>query len=1115
MEFIKIENKNTWILNSIPQHFPGTKKYIDFWRTEKQKCIEGLWGPDFDGYRYMPPNIYFYCNFVIITDTDEDQNVMIEVKPELRDLEWELSYAWMEARGFSGFEFDEYYSCDLKLKKYLESDIKTGLNIHSSWLKGDGTLKTFKPAREVLRQLHSQPLGRPLYRNNAKNIMVLGCLSENTEVKMFDGSTKLASNIRINDLLMGPDSTSREVKDLIQGNAMMYEISTRYGDTFKCTESHLLHLLKSKQIKDGNKTKVIWEPINISVGQFLDIPEEKRKANYQAVKSDCINYKEKNLELDPYFIGLWLGDGFKREKLICVNQEKDKEILDWLIDYCKNDPKLSYTISISKNGYSKGYTTRFRLIHSDMLYKNNYWSNTFLNKKHIPSEYMLSSEEQRLNLLAGYIDSDGCYEKQRYTITSIDNDLIKQTQELARSLGFRASIHSSKDKNKLKHNLRITGNITKIPCKLSYKKATQDSQQKKGSNKNDIDIKFVGIEPFYGFEVDKDHLFLLKDYTITHNSRGGGKSFFTAGAIILHELIFDGKKYYDTKNPEGGIKTKTSVFVGAAQSTYSSDILEKVSSAMNALAINPNLGIYGNPTNPIESNYTPNPFYKNMRGSLQPNNKKSPWVHKYEKKVRGKWIDGFGTNAKLFHGIYSAENPQAAAGTRPSVLVIEEVGLLENLITPHQSNEAAQTIGSKRIGSAIYIGTAGNMEKIRESREVFTDPDSYSMLEYNDDWEHSGKIGFFLPAYYTNKDFKDENGNTDVEKARQYYLDRREKARKASNPKVYEGELMNYPIVPSEMFIGRTGNILPVAELKEVEKKLIKNNIYQRIGTPIDIFYDSTQPHGVDYKVIPDKRPLFEYPIPKNADIEGCITMYEAPIYVNGIVPNDLYNLVGYDPYVSENLDEGESLGSVYVMKNPKYLSHGYGGNEIVAGYVGKHAYGTNAYNENVEKLLMLYGNPYRGLWFEADRGKHVKSFFENKYKLHLLCLRPQKEMNTSVVAKKVANYGWITGSKINKIQLIDMLADWLKEETEINGIKKRNLERIPDIGLIRELQAFQLEKGNYDRVMALVGCVLGLRETENLYKQSTIEKHNPLSILVANKYFKTHKDVKKYRTKV
>lgn len=772
MEFIKIENKNTWILNSIPQHFPGTKKYIDFWRTEKQKCIEGLWGPDFDGYRYMPPNIYFYCNFVIITDTDEDQNVMIEVKPELRDLEWELSYAWMEARGFSGFEFDEYYSCDLKLKKYLESDIKTGLNIHSSWLKGDGTLKTFKPAREVLRQLHSQPLGRPLYRNNAKNIMVLG-------------------------------------------------------------------------------------------------------------------------------------------------------------------------------------------------------------------------------------------------------------------------------------------------------------------------------------------------------SRGGGKSFFTAGAIILHELIFDGKKYYDTKNPEGGIKTKTSVFVGAAQSTYSSDILEKVSSAMNALAINPNLGIYGNPTNPIESNYTPNPFYKNMRGSLQPNNKKSPWVHKYEKKVRGKWIDGFGTNAKLFHGIYSAENPQAAAGTRPSVLVIEEVGLLENLITPHQSNEAAQTIGSKRIGSAIYIGTAGNMEKIRESREVFTDPDSYSMLEYNDDWEHSGKIGFFLPAYYTNKDFKDENGNTDVEKARQYYLDRREKARKASNPKVYEGELMNYPIVPSEMFIGRTGNILPVAELKEVEKKLIKNNIYQRIGTPIDIFYDSTQPHGVDYKVIPDKRPLFEYPIPKNADIEGCITMYEAPIYVNGIVPNDLYNLVGYDPYVSENLDEGESLGSVYVMKNPKYLSHGYGGNEIVAGYVGKHAYGTNAYNENVEKLLMLYGNPYRGLWFEADRGKHVKSFFENKYKLHLLCLRPQKEMNTSVVAKKVANYGWITGSKINKIQLIDMLADWLKEETEINGIKKRNLERIPDIGLIRELQAFQLEKGNYDRVMALVGCVLGLRETENLYKQSTIEKHNPLSILVANKYFKTHKDVKKYRTKV
>lgn len=758
MKFTKIENRDAWLIKNIPNHFPGTKRYMDFWRDEKKKCIEGVWGKDFDGYRYMTPHVYFYVNYVIIRDTDEDQNVRVAVKPSLRDLEWELGYMWMEARGFSGFDEDDSYCGDLTFKKYLESNDIERLHIktHKSWYKTNGEFKQYKNPRDIIRSLHSQPLGRPLYRNEAKNCMVLG-------------------------------------------------------------------------------------------------------------------------------------------------------------------------------------------------------------------------------------------------------------------------------------------------------------------------------------------------------SRGGGKSYFTAGAIILHELIFDGRKYYDYK----ALTTppQTEVFVGAAHSTYSSDILEKVSSAMNALAVDKRLGVYGSLTNPEETHYSPNPFYKDMAGSLQPNNKKAPWRHEYEKKVKGKWIKGFGTKCKLYHGIYSAEQPQAAAGTRPSVIVVEEVGLMENLIEPHNSNIAAQTIDSKRFGSSMYIGTAGNMEKILESKDIFTHPESYDLLAYDDVWESTGEIGFFLPAYYTNKDFKDEHGNTDVERAIEYYNKRREKAKRSSNPKNYEGELMNYPIKPSEMFIGREGKILPVAEAKEREKQLLTNKLYERLATPIEIYYDTSNPRGVDYRVLTDKSPLWEFPSPKEADISGCIVMYEAPIMTDrGEVVFDLYNLIGYDPYVSENLDEGDSLGAVYIMKNPKYLTRGYGGNEIVASYIGKHPKGTTAFNENVEKLMMLYGSPHRGLWFEANRGKHVKAYFENKHKLHLLCHRPQKEMNINTLKSRVTTYGWQVGNKISKIALLDMLAEWLKEETEINGIVKRNIERIPDLALIKEITAFDLEKGNFDRIMALVGCVLGLRETENMFERDTIRKHNPLEVLANNK---------------
>ena len=51
--------------------------------------------------------------------------------------------------------------------------------------KGDGTLKEYKHPREYLRGLHSQPLGKPLYHNNAKNTMELGCLHESVKGLRF------------------------------------------------------------------------------------------------------------------------------------------------------------------------------------------------------------------------------------------------------------------------------------------------------------------------------------------------------------------------------------------------------------------------------------------------------------------------------------------------------------------------------------------------------------------------------------------------------------------------------------------------------------------------------------------------------------------------------------------------------------------------------------------------------------------------------------------------------------------------------------------------------------------------------------------------------------------
>lgn len=751
MEFIRIENRDSWLIKEIPNFHPDDPRHTFLWREYKKKCVEGIWNNDFDGYRFMPGNLFFYINFTIILDADKKKKARYKIKPLLRDLEWERAYMCLEAYGFSGFADDEYVTCNHSVRDFYKTKDKDYLvSLSKECYKGDGTLKEYVEPREYLRKLHSQPLGRPLYHNNAKNTMELG-------------------------------------------------------------------------------------------------------------------------------------------------------------------------------------------------------------------------------------------------------------------------------------------------------------------------------------------------------SRGGGKSYWYSLGVNLYELLFDGAKEYneDTRKNPATIE----VLIGAAIASKSSEFCAKIKLAMDELATNPTLGCWGKPG---DEDYQPSPFYKDMAGSLEPNNAKNPYIHKYSKKVNGRWVDGFGSGSKILHTTFTQENPEAGAGTRPVKITVEEVGLVPNVLTVHQSNDAAQNKDDVKFGSSHYLGTAGNIDKIIETRIMFTEPEGYDILSYNDDWEHTGKIGFFLPAYYTNNTFKDEHGNTNIEKARAFYEKRRADAKKVSSQK-YDGELMNYPLVPSEMFLGREGKILPITELKEREKQLLLHNNYKKIGTAIDIFFDSSKDTGVDYKTLENVEPIYEFPTKRDANIEGCIVMYEAPIEIDGKIPNDLYDLIGFDPYVSENLEDGESLGAVYVMKNPKYSALGYGGNEIVCGYVGKHSLGRTRFLENVEKIIMMYGNPLQGLWFEGNRGDYVKGYFEKKYKLHQLCLRPQIEKGVRVMKRPVAEYGWITGNRTSKIQLLDMLAEWLKEETLVNGIIKRNYERIPDIALVREMIAFDLDKGNYDRLMALVGCVVGLREKVNQYEQQVINRNNPLSLLVNN----------------
>lgn len=138
----------------------------------------------------MPGKLYFYSNYATIRLNKKGSKVKSYGRPLLRDLEWMLFLLWEEARGFSGFLLDDDYTCNRAVLDEERSDEeiinfdcidKDGNliqeiydNIFTTNENGDRVRKRYISARTYVRTIHNSNLGRPLYYNQAKNLMMLG-----------------------------------------------------------------------------------------------------------------------------------------------------------------------------------------------------------------------------------------------------------------------------------------------------------------------------------------------------------------------------------------------------------------------------------------------------------------------------------------------------------------------------------------------------------------------------------------------------------------------------------------------------------------------------------------------------------------------------------------------------------------------------------------------------------------------------------------------------------------------------------------------------------------------------------------------------------------------------
>ncbi|MEM9885393.1 MAG: replicative DNA helicase [Bacteroidota bacterium] len=341
------------------------------------------------------------------------------------------------------------------------------------------------------------------------------CLGKGTKVLMYDGSLKKVEHIKVGELLMGIDSTPRKVLSLGRGREQMYWIRQNKGIDYRVNESHILSLKRSRNEGPHRQGDVL----SINVLKYAN-STKKFRSNYKGYKT-AVNFPTQSLPLPPYFLGIWLGDGTTTKNEIT---SQDEEIVAYLQEYADelnlklkkyhNDRERCPKYRISGGYAQQGFSIRSALNRLGVL-----------GNKYIPKKYLINSEKNRLELLAGLLDTDGHYlvDSNGYEITQKDEHLSRQIKFLCDTLGFRTSIAAKKASIKsisyetTVYRVRIYGDIDKIPVKIKRKQAR--------AWRSPVDWQVTGIQvekdkidEYYGFEIDGDRLFLLEDMTVTHNT---------------------------------------------------------------------------------------------------------------------------------------------------------------------------------------------------------------------------------------------------------------------------------------------------------------------------------------------------------------------------------------------------------------------------------------------------------------------------------------------------------------------------------------------------------------------------------------------------------------------
>ena len=375
-------------------------------------------------------------------------------------------------------------------------------------------------------------------------VLPTGCHRKGQALLQADGTSVLVEDVRVGDKLMGPNGQPRNVLVLARGQEEMVRVLPVKGSPFVVNRSHVLSLVKTAQSNHPNASPSLrgGTLTDVSIREWETWSKTKKHLwKLYRVSVEHFHVSEASLPLDPYFLGVLLGDGSLTQPRVSVSKP-DPEIsaeckrqaqkfgLRFYTDTNGRCPehKIVSTHSTGCKGGSNEILNRLRALGLSPISSD---------KRFVPSIYKTASWQARHELLAGLLDTDGSLAHSNYDFVSKSKQLTDDVAFIARSLGLAAQVvpcekYCQTGGGGTYYRLCVSGDTDRIPCRISRKIALPRAQKKNvlrtGFSVEPLNLK----ENYYGFTLDDDGRYLLDDFTVTHNS---GKTVVFARILRDHK----------------------------------------------------------------------------------------------------------------------------------------------------------------------------------------------------------------------------------------------------------------------------------------------------------------------------------------------------------------------------------------------------------------------------------------------------------------------------------------------------------------------------------------------------------------------------------------------------